>query len=56
VTDAGTAAREQIEVETDGHCAALWTPIGDAGARRLASFIAPIDDAFTAAGTYGQLR
>jgi hypothetical protein len=56
VTDAGTAAREQIEVETDEHCAALWAPIGDAGARRLASLITPIDDAFTAAGTYGQLR
>jgi len=56
VTDAGTAAREQIEVETDEHCAALWAPIGDAGARRLASLITPINDAFTAAGTYGQLR
>jgi hypothetical protein len=56
VTDAGTAARERIEVETDEHCAALWAPVGDAGARRLASLIAPINDAFTAAGTYGQLR
>jgi hypothetical protein len=56
VTDAGTAAREQIEVETDEHCAALWAPIGDAGARRLASLITPIDDAFAAAGTYEQLR
>ncbi|WP_405807564.1 helix-turn-helix domain-containing protein [Streptomyces sp. NBC_01187] len=56
VTDAGTAAREQIEVETDEHCAALWAPIGDAGARRLASLITPINDAFTAAGTFRQLR
>jgi hypothetical protein len=56
VTEAGTAAREQIEVETDERCAALWAPIGDRGARRLASLIAPIDDAFTAAGTYRQLR
>jgi hypothetical protein len=56
VTETGTAAREQIEVETDEHCAALWEPIGDAGARRLASLITPINDAFTAAGTYGQLR
>lgn len=51
VTDVGTAAREQIEVETDEHCAELWAPIGDAGARRLASLVAPIADAFTAAGT-----
>jgi hypothetical protein len=56
VTDAGTAARERIEVETDEHCAVLWAPIGDAGARRLASLITPINDAFTAAGTYAQLR
>ncbi|MGW7381158.1 SCO6745 family protein [Streptomyces sp. NPDC054794] len=52
VTDAGSAARERIEVETDEHCAALWAPIGAAGARRLASLIAPITDAFTAAGTF----
>ncbi|MFE9686630.1 hypothetical protein [Streptomyces sp. NPDC006285] len=52
ITDAGTAARERIEVETDEHCAALWAPIGNAGARRFASLIAPITDAFTAAGTF----
>ncbi|MEU6487299.1 hypothetical protein [Streptomyces sp. NPDC046887] len=51
LTEAGSAARERIEGETDEHCAALWAPIGDAGARRLASLIAPITDAFTAAGT-----
>jgi hypothetical protein len=56
VTDAATAARERIEVETDEHCAALWAPIGDAGARRLASLVTPINDAFTAAGTYGRPR
>ena len=56
VTDAGIAAREQIEVETDEHCTALWSPIGNGGTRRLASLITPINDAFTAAGTYGQLR
>ncbi|MFE2675877.1 SCO6745 family protein [Streptomyces hygroscopicus] len=50
--DAGFAARERIEVETDEHCAALWTPIGDANVRRLTSLIMPIHDAFTAAGTY----
>ncbi|WP_381560150.1 hypothetical protein [Streptomyces eurythermus] len=56
ITDAGTAARERIEVETDEHCAALWAPIGNAGARRLASLIAPISDAFTAAGTFQAVR
>ncbi|MBC2866920.1 hypothetical protein H1R13_18690 [Streptomyces mexicanus] len=56
VTDAGRAARERIEVETDEHCAALWAPIGNAGARRFASLIAPITDAFTAAGTFQAVR
>jgi hypothetical protein len=56
VTDAGSVARERIEVETDEHCAALWAPIGDAGAHRLASLIAPITDAFTAAGTFRAIR
>ena len=52
VTDAGRAARERIEAETDEHCAALWAPIGTAGARRFASLIAPITKAFTEAGTF----
>ena len=56
VTHAGTTAREQIEIETDEHCVDLWAPIGDTGARRLASLIAPINATFTAAGTYGPLR
>jgi hypothetical protein len=56
VTDTGAASREQIEVETDEHCAALWAPIGDTGAHRLASLITPISKAFTAAGTYRPLR
>ncbi|MDJ1135091.1 SCO6745 family protein [Streptomyces iconiensis] len=51
-TDAGIAAREQIEAETDEHCAALWSPAGDANVRRLTSLIMPIHDTFTAAGTY----
>ncbi|MFF4398513.1 hypothetical protein [Streptomyces sp. NPDC001480] len=54
-TAAGATAREQIEAETDEHCAALWAPIGDAAARRLAALITPIDDAFAAAGTYAPL-
>ncbi|WP_328499420.1 hypothetical protein OHS59_30535 [Streptomyces sp. NBC_00414] len=56
LTDAGRVARERIEAETDEHCAALWAPIGDTGARRFASLIAPITDAFTAAGTFQGLR
>lgn len=56
VTDAGTAARERIEAETDEHCSALWAPIGEAGARRLAALIAPITDAFAAAGTFESVR
>lgn len=51
-TAACVAAREQIEAETDEHCAALWTPIGDTDVRRLTSLIMPIHDAFTAARTY----
>jgi hypothetical protein len=47
ITDAGSAARERIEAETDEHCATLWAPIGNAGARRFASLIAPITNAFT---------
>ncbi|MFJ4439790.1 hypothetical protein [Streptomyces sp. NPDC088923] len=50
ITELGGAARERMEVETDAHCAALWQPIGDAGARRLASLITPITEAFGAAG------
>jgi hypothetical protein len=56
ITAAGTAAREQIEIETDEYCADLWAPISTAGIRRLATLIAPISEAFTAAGTFGQLR
>lgn len=55
-TDAGRAARERIETETDEHCAALWAPVGEAGARRLAALVAPIIEAFTAAGTFEALR
>ncbi|MEU3417288.1 hypothetical protein AB0F39_01910 [Streptomyces murinus] len=56
LTDAGRAARERMEAETDEHCAALWAPIGNAGARRFASLIAPITNAFTAAGTFQTVR
>ncbi|WP_030908112.1 SCO6745 family protein [Streptomyces sp. NRRL F-5126] len=52
LTEAGSAARERIEMETDEHCAALWAPIGNTGARRFASLIAPIANAFTEAGTF----
>ncbi|WP_339134445.1 hypothetical protein WJM95_33000 [Streptomyces sp. f51] len=52
ITDAGSAARERIEGETDEHCAALWAPIGNTGARRFASLIAPITNAFAAAPSH----
>ncbi|MFE9425616.1 hypothetical protein ACFYNO_21910 [Kitasatospora sp. NPDC006697] len=55
VTESGRAARERIEAETDEHCTALWSPIGEAGARRFASLIAPIAEAFAAAGTFQAL-
>jgi hypothetical protein len=54
-TEAGIAARERIEEETDRLCAPLWAPIGDADARRLAALVTPIGDAFAAAGTYEHL-
>ncbi|KAA0931919.1 SCO6745 family protein [Streptomyces apricus] len=56
LTGSGRAARERIEAETDEHCAALWAPIGTAGARRLAELLAPITEAFTAAGTFRGIR
>ncbi|WP_385638293.1 SCO6745 family protein [Streptomyces sp. SudanB5_2050] len=56
VTDAGRAARERIEGETDEHCAALWAPVGNAGARRFASLISPISDAFAATTTLQGIR
>lgn len=55
-SEAGIAARDRIEVETDRLCAPLWAPIGETGARRLASLITPIGAAFTAAGTYEQVH
>ncbi|MEZ5409990.1 MAG: hypothetical protein R2761_18315 [Acidimicrobiales bacterium] len=55
VTEAGAAAREQVEVETDELCAPLWEPIGAPGAARLAALLAPVNDAFTAAGTFSAL-
>jgi hypothetical protein len=48
LTEAGAVARERIEKETDEHCAALWAPIGADGARRLASLVTPIGEAFAA--------
>ncbi|MYQ96991.1 MULTISPECIES: SCO6745 family protein [unclassified Streptomyces] len=56
LTDAGSAAREHMEAETDEHCATLWAPIGNTGARRFASLIEPITNAFTAAGTFQTVR
>ncbi|MFH8984435.1 SCO6745 family protein [Streptomyces varsoviensis] len=52
ITAAGTAARERVEAQTDEHCAPLWSPLGPTSTRRLAALIAPITEAFTAAGTF----
>lgn len=52
LTDAGAAAREQIETETDSQCAPLWAPVGDDATERLAALIKPIRDAFIASGAY----
>jgi hypothetical protein len=52
LTEAGAVARERIEKETDEHCAALWAPIGADGARRLASLVTPIGEAFAARRAY----
>jgi hypothetical protein len=55
MTEAGTAAREHLEDETDRLCESMWKPIGEAGAKRLAELLDPIHVAMTAAGTYGPL-
>jgi hypothetical protein len=55
-TAEGLAGREEVELATDAACRPLWSPIGDAGARRLAGLIAPIHRAFDAAGTFQALR
>jgi hypothetical protein len=50
LTDEGAAVREGIEVATDELCEPLWAPIGDEGTTRLTELIAPIGEAFVAAG------
>jgi hypothetical protein len=55
MTEAGTAAREHLEDETDRLCEPIWHSIGEAGAKRLAEILDPIHVAMAAAGTYGAL-
>lgn len=55
MTAAGIAERERIEDETDRLCEPIWAPVGDVGAARLATLIAPIHAAMDAAGTYASL-
>ena len=55
MTPAGTAAREQLEDDTDRLCARIWKPIGEVGAKRLTELLDPIHAAMSAAGTYGAL-
>ena len=53
VTPAGVEARDRLEDDTDRLCSPIWQSLGDSGAARLAELIAPINEAMTAAGTYG---
>jgi hypothetical protein len=55
MTEAGTAAREHLEDETDRVCAPIWKSIGEVGAKRLGEILDPIHAAMSAAGTYGPL-
>jgi hypothetical protein len=55
MTEAGSAAREQIELDTDRLCTSIWEPIGDSGAARLAELFDRIHVAMVAAGTYSAL-
>jgi len=55
MTAEGTAAREQLEADTDTLCAPIWAPVGEQAAARLAELIRPIHAAMDAAGTYASL-
>ena len=55
LTDAGAAARDQIELDTDRLCTPIWNVVGDTGAARFNELISPIHDAMAAAGTYTAL-
>lgn len=55
MTPTGIEARERIEADTDRLCAPIWRGVGDAGAARLTTLIAPIHTAMNAAGTYAAL-
>jgi hypothetical protein len=55
MTEAGNAAREHLEDETDRLCEPMWRPIGEVGAKRLTELLDPIHLAMSAAGTYGPL-
>ncbi len=55
MTAAGTAARERLEDDTDRLCSAMWSPVGEAGATRLAELLGRVHAAMDAAGTYAAL-
>jgi len=55
MTDAGIAAREAIEADTDRLCAPMWAGVGEAATARLAELILPVHEAMQAAGTYAAL-
>ncbi len=55
MTAEGTAAREEIEDDTNRLCEPIWNVVGEAKTQRLAELIWPIHKAVEAAGTYAAL-
>jgi hypothetical protein len=52
LSDAGAAARHDVEERTDAAAEAPWRGLGDAGTRRLAELLAPLARAVLHAGYY----
>jgi hypothetical protein len=52
LTDAGVAARGDVELRTDEAAAAPWSALGPGRTRRLAELLAPLAAAVLAAGAY----
>jgi predicted phage gp36 major capsid-like protein len=52
LSDAGAAARHDVEQRTDEAAAGPWGALGDAGTGRLAELLAPLATAVLHAGYY----
>jgi hypothetical protein len=52
LSDAGAAARREVEQRTDAAAAAPWRALGDAGTQRLAELLVPLARAVRRAGYY----